>query len=52
MLSGYDPELLRFSNIQLRIERAANVRNIEQYVSRVDEMIARKREMIFPEARA
>ena len=52
VLSGYDPELLRFSNIQLRIERAANVRNIEQYVSRVDEMIARKREMIFPEARA
>ena len=52
VLSGYDPELLRFSNIQLRIERAANVRNIEQYVSRVDEMIARKREMIVPEARA
>ena len=51
VLSGYDPELLRFSNIQLRIERAANVRNIEQYVSRVDEMLARKREMIFPEAR-
>ena len=51
VLSGYDPEQLRFSNIQLRIERAANVRNIEQYIARTDEMIARKREMIFPEDR-
>ncbi len=51
VLSGYDPELLRFSNIQLRIERAANVRNIEQYIERTDEMIRRKREMIFPEDR-
>ena len=36
---GYDPEELRFSNLQLRIERAPNVRNIEQYIQRVDEMV-------------
>ena len=29
-----------------RIERAANVRNIELYIQRVDEMVERKREMI------
>ena len=52
VLSRYDPEQLRFSNIQLRIERAANVRNIEQYIARTDEMIQRKREIIFPEDRA
>ena len=31
----------------LRIERAPNVRNIEEYVRRVDEMVRRKREVIF-----
>ena len=29
-----------------RIERAANVRNIEQYIDRIDEMIERKRKLI------
>ena len=48
---GYDPEELRFSNLQLRIERAPNVRNIEQYIERIDEMVARKRAVIFPEVR-
>ena len=47
---GYDPEELRFSNLQLRIERAPNVRNIEQYIQRVDEMVQRKRALILPEA--
>ena len=42
-------EALRFANLQLRIERAPNVRNIEQYIARVDEMAARKRALIFPE---
>ena len=46
---GYDLEALRFANLQLRIERAPNVRNIEQYIERVDEMVARKRAIIFPE---
>lgn len=46
---GYDMEALKFSNLQLRIERAPNVRNIEQYIERVDEMVARKRAVIFPE---
>ena len=32
---------------QLRIERAPNVKNIEQYIARVDEMVRRKRELIF-----
>ena len=32
---------------QLRIERAPNVKNIEQYIARVDEMIQRKRALIF-----
>ena len=32
-----------------RIERAPNLRNIEQYIDRVDEMCARKREIIFGE---
>ena len=32
---------------QLRIERAPNVKNIEQYIARVDEMVARKRALIF-----
>ena len=31
----------------LRIERAPNVRNIEEYVRRVDEMVERKRAVIF-----
>jgi len=46
---GYDMEALRFANLQLRIERAPNVRNIEQYIERVEEMVARKRALIFPE---
>ena len=29
-----------------RIERAPNVRNIEQYIARVSEMMARKRALI------
>ena len=44
-------EALRFANLQLRIERAPNVRNIEQYIARVDEMAARKRALIFPDTR-
>ena len=35
----------------LRIERAANVKNIEEYIRRVDEMVQRKRELILPEER-
>lgn len=31
----------------LRIERAPNVRNIEEYIARVDEMVQRKREVVF-----
>jgi oxygen-independent coproporphyrinogen-3 oxidase len=31
----------------LRIERAPNVRNIEEYINRVDEMVERKRNVIF-----
>ena len=31
----------------LRIERAPNVRNIEEYIARVDEMVVRKRDVIF-----
>ena len=31
---------------KLRIERAPNVRNIEEYIARVDEMVARKRAVI------
>lgn len=34
---------------QLRIERAPNVRNIENYIERVDEMIERKRALILSE---
>ena len=30
-----------------RIERAPNVKNIEAYIARVEEMAARKRELIF-----
>ena len=31
----------------LRIERAPNVRNIDEYIARVDEMVQRKRDVIF-----
>ena len=31
----------------LRIERAPNVRNIDEYIARVDEMVSRKRAVIF-----
>ncbi len=34
----------------LRIERAPNVRNIEEYIARVDEMVRRKRDVIFSDA--
>ncbi len=34
----------------LRIERAPNVRNIEAYIERVDEMVRRKRDVIFSES--
>ncbi|MBQ3425375.1 MAG: hypothetical protein IJH38_09275 [Clostridia bacterium] len=30
----------------LRIERAPNVRNIEEYIRRVDEMVGRKRAVV------
>ena len=33
----------------LRIERAPNVKNIEEYIRRVDEMVQRKRSLILPE---
>ncbi len=33
----------------LRIERAANVKNIEEYIRRVNEMVSRKRALILPE---
>ena len=36
----------------LRIERAANVKNIEEYARRVEEMVQRKRNLILPEARS
>ena len=35
----------------LRIERAPNVRNIEEYIRRVDEMVGRKRGVIFGDKR-
>lgn len=35
----------------LRIERAANVKNIEEYARRVEEMVQRKRDLILPEER-
>ena len=34
---------------QLRIERAANVKNIEEYIARVNEMVQRKADLILPE---
>ena len=33
----------------LRIERAPNVKNIEEYIHRVEEMVQRKRDLILPE---
>ena len=36
----------------LRIERAANVKNIEEYIGRIDEMVQRKRTLILPEGKA
>ena len=36
----------------LRIERAANVKNIEEYARRVDEMVQRKRDLILPEEKS
>lgn len=36
----------------LRIERAANVKNIEEYCRRVDEMAQRKRALILPEVKS
>jgi len=36
----------------LRIERAANVKNIEEYINRIDEMVQRKRALILPEDKA
>ena len=45
---GCDVESMRFANLQLRIERAPNVRNIEQYIARVGEMVGRKRALILP----
>ena len=38
-----------FGGRDLRIERAANVKNIEEYVRRVDEMVQRKRALILRE---
>lgn len=38
-----------FGGRDLRIERAANLRSIEEYVRRTDEMIERKRKLILPE---
>jgi len=40
----------RHDHSSLRIERAPNVRNIEEYIRRVDEMVERKRAVIFREA--
>ena len=44
-----DAEDVSFSALQLRIERAPNVRSIEQYIERVDEMAERKRPLILPD---
>ena len=37
-----------FGDRDLRIERAANLKNIEEYISRVDEMVERKRVLVEP----
>lgn len=36
----------------MRIERSANVKSIEEYIRRVDEMVLRKRRLIWPEEEA
>lgn len=36
----------------LRIERAANLKNIEEYINRIDEMVERKRALIVPGVKA
>ena len=36
----------------LRIERAANLKNIEEYINRIEEMVERKRALIVPEVKA
>lgn len=38
-----------FGNRDLRIERAPNVKNIEEYILRVEEMVQRKRKLILSE---
>ncbi|MBQ3574456.1 MAG: coproporphyrinogen dehydrogenase HemZ [Clostridia bacterium] len=40
-----------FGDRDLRIERAANVKNIEEYILRVEEMVQRKRDLILSEGR-
>ena len=40
-----------FGDRSLRIERAPNVRNIEEYTRRVDEMVRRKRDVILQNKR-
>ena len=37
-----------FGGRDLRIERAANLKNIEEYIRRIDEMIERKRALVAP----
>ena len=44
--SEYDDFRNRHDHSALRIERAPNVRNIEEYIRRVDEMVQRKRDVI------
>ena len=48
---GLDVDAMKFANLQLRIERAPNVRNVEQYIARIEEMVERKRALIMPEVR-
>ena len=44
---GFADSMNRQNHQALRIERAPNVRNIEEYIARVDEMVRRKRDVIF-----
>lgn len=44
--TGFDAPEGRHNHQALRIERAPNVRNIEEYIARVDEMVRRKRDVI------
>ncbi|MBQ8963570.1 MAG: coproporphyrinogen dehydrogenase HemZ [Clostridia bacterium] len=44
--SAYDDFKSRHDHSALRIERAPNVRNIAEYIARVDEMAQRKRDVI------